>query len=186
MEGFRGPDLTRAILARTTGGSCEALRAQACAYVDGELEPLQADLVAAHLTHCPACTALVAALRAAEVRLPALRAADPGPWFTQRVLRACRPAPAPSLWSRLLQRPRFALEAAYVGAALGYLLLSLPLPGRPEGLGAEPVKGLVAATKPGIGALAGGLHAMAGTFKTREPKRSNATEPGRGAPRPSH
>jgi len=185
MDGYGGPDLTQAILARTSGGSCEALRAQACAYVDGELDPLRAGLVEAHLAHCAGCTGLVATLRAAEARLPELRAVDPGPWFTQRVLRACRPAPTPSLWSRLLHRPRFALEAAYVGGALVFLLLRLPLPGRPEGLGAAPVKGLVSASKPALGAMTQGFHAVAGALQ-REPEPSPATEPRAGAARPSH
>lgn len=183
MDGFRGPDLTQAILARTSGGSCEALRAQACAYVDGELDPVRTGLVEAHLAHCPGCTGLVATLRAAEARLPELRAVDPGPWFTQRVLRACRPAPAPSLWSRLLHRPRFALEAAYVGGALAFLLLRLPLPGRPEGLGAAPVKGLISASKPALGAMTQGFHAVAGALQ-REPEPT--TEPGPAPLRPSH
>lgn len=127
MDAFRSPDLTRAILARTTGGSCEALRAQACAFVDGGLEPLRADLVAAHLAHCPACTQLVATLRAAAGRLPELRAADPGPSLTARVLRATtqRPRATPGT-PRFWQRPRLALEAAYLGAAAGFFALHLP------------------------------------------------------------
>lgn len=184
MDGFKGPDLTQAILARTSGSPCESLRAQACAFVDGELEPMRANLVGAHLAHCPACAQLVATLQGAADRLTELRAADPGPWFTARVLRACGPAPRPSLWRRLLHRPRFALEAAYVGAALAFLLLSLPLPGRPEGLGAAPLKDLVAAAKPGVGALGQGLHAVAGTFR-REAPAPNSTEPGARSPRPS-
>ncbi len=170
-------DLTRAILARTSGGSCLALREQACAYVDGELDPLRKELLEAHLPHCPACAGLVATLRAAERDLPALRAAEPGPWFTQRILRACRPAPMASLWSRLLHRPRFALEAAYVGAALAFLLLMWPLPGRPGGLGAAPVKGWVQATRPGVGALGQGLHAVAEALSMKEGPGAPATEP---------
>lgn len=136
------PDLTRAILARTSGDPCRRLEQLACDFVDGELEAAQAQLAHLHLAHCPACTALVAALGTLQVTLPTLAQADPGPAFTQTVLRATRRAPAgwPALpsalpnprpgavWRRLMARPRIALEAAYLGAAAGLMGTYLPLP----------------------------------------------------------
>jgi len=122
-------DLTRAILARTSGSPCQRLRDLACAYVDGELEADQQDLVRSHLDICPGCAALVTALALSEAALPGLAHLDPGPWFTQAVLRATtRQRPQPSAWWKLMHRPRIALEAAYLGAAAGMLGLSLPLP----------------------------------------------------------
>jgi anti-sigma factor RsiW len=130
LGGAEAADLTRAILARTSGSPCERLRAQACAFVDGELEPGRAALVGAHLEHCPACAALVETLAELQRVLPALAAPDPGPWFTQRVLRATVRAPrgeARTLWATLIRRPRICLEAAYLGLAGGMMgMLALP------------------------------------------------------------
>jgi anti-sigma factor RsiW len=122
-------DLTRAILARTSGSPCRRLRDLACAFVDGGLESGSESLVRAHLETCPGCAALVSALAASQRVLPRLAHLDPGPWFTQRVLRATVHQRAqPSTWWKLMHRPRIALEAAYLGATAGLLGLSLPLP----------------------------------------------------------
>ncbi|HJV48074.1 MAG TPA: zf-HC2 domain-containing protein [Geothrix sp.] len=127
-------DLTRAILARTSGSACERLQSLACAYVDGELEADQTTLVDAHLDHCPACAALVEVLAQTQALLPGMAELDPGPWFTQRVLRATvHQPPRPDFdlgraWSQLMHRPRIALEAAYLGAAASLMGLYLPLP----------------------------------------------------------
>jgi anti-sigma factor RsiW len=132
-------DLTRAILGRTSGSPCQRLQTLACEYVDGELGEGQASLVCAHLEHCQACSALVAALREMDLVLPTLAQVDPGPWFTQRVLRVTVHAPRRDFgfrlriaWSRLLHRPRIALETAYLGAAAGMIGLHLPLPALPS------------------------------------------------------
>ncbi|WLT32709.1 zf-HC2 domain-containing protein [Geothrix sp. PMB-07] len=127
-------DLTRAILARTSGSSCERLQELACDLVDETLDATRSQLAQAHLDGCPGCARLVAALRAAQTALPALAQANPGPWFTQRVLRATvhRPVAARtdlrSLWWKLMHRPRIALEAAYLGAAAGLMGITLPIP----------------------------------------------------------
>lgn len=128
------PELTRAILARTSGDPCHRLQSLACDFVDGALEAEQASLVRLHLGHCGACAALVEALASLQTDLPALAQVDPGPWFTQAVLRATRHQPIRrgadlrDLWWRLMHRPRIALEAAYLGAAAGLMGVYLPLP----------------------------------------------------------
>ena len=128
-------DLTRSILARTSGSPCQRLQALACAFVDGALEPGQGALVRAHLDHCAGCAALVAALRESSTILATLAGADPGPGFTRRVLAATSLAPPcqdegswRSTWARLLHRPRICLEAAYLGAAAGLVGFALPVP----------------------------------------------------------
>lgn len=131
-------DLTRVILARTSGSPCQRLQTLACDFVDGELDEGQGSLVRAHLEHCKACSVLVATLGEMKSILPALAQVDPGPWFTQRILRATLRAPRREFgfelrgtWSKLLHRPRIALEAAYLGAAAGVMGLYLPLPALP-------------------------------------------------------
>jgi len=128
------PELTRAILARTSGDPCHRLQSLACDFVDGTLEVGQASLVHLHLGHCAACAALVGALASLQADLPEMAQVDPGPWFTQAVLRATRRQPPPQeadlrdLWRKLMHRPRIALEAAYLGAAAGLMGIYLPLP----------------------------------------------------------
>ena len=132
-----GPDLTAAILARTSGPACGRLRELACDFVDGTLPGADGDLVRGHLDHCPACQGLVARLKAAALLLPAFASLDPGAGFTASVLSrthpAAAPAPAPDPllagWARLMGRPRAALEAAYLATAAGLILTQLPLPG---------------------------------------------------------
>lgn len=126
-------DLTRAILARTSGSPCLRLQDLACAFVDGELDAGQHDLAQSHLEHCEACSALVAALVECQATLPQLVEVNPGPWLTQRVLRATVHQPPPRFdlnhaWQRLMHRPRIALEAAYLGAAASLMGIYLPIP----------------------------------------------------------
>lgn len=121
--------LTRSILARTSGPPCARMRDLACDFVDGALDAERRALAQVHLDHCPACSALVAALGAAVLMLPRFAEADPGPWFTPQVLRATTRAPRPASrvwWERLLRRPRIALEAAYLGAMAGFIGFNLP------------------------------------------------------------
>lgn len=134
LDAEAAQDLTRAILARTSGSPCLQLEEMACAYVDGELADDQVSLVQGHLAHCHGCAQLVQALRHASAILPRMAEVDPGPWFTARVMRATVHAPRPAafawraIWSQLLHRPRIALEAAYVGTAMSLMGLALPLP----------------------------------------------------------
>jgi len=132
-------DLTRSILARTTGSPCVRLRDLACAFVDGELGEPQIALVKGHLEHCPACRALMASLVELKAVLPALCEVEPGPRFTQEILRVTThlPVPDPWLpswavlrerWMKLIRRPRICFEAAYLGTVAGVVVLNLPLP----------------------------------------------------------
>lgn len=151
-------DLTQRILALTSGSACEHLRPLACDYVDGLLERTPRQLVEGHLAHCEHCTSLVAQLRSSRVLLPVFANATPGPWFTQQVLRACAVAPARSWWSRLMCRPRIALEVAYLATALFVVGVCLPSGGDRD-----------AALGFGARAVAHGLHAVADAITTTEP-----------------
>lgn len=66
------------------------------AYLDGELAPLAATALAAHLPTCPACRSLLAAQRASSAQVRTLLAAPPTPdpaAALQRAIRAAQPAP---------------------------------------------------------------------------------------------
>lgn len=128
-------DLAGSIIARTTGGACSGIENRICAFVDDDSTGLERELVAGHLEHCADCAALVHALRWMKESLPPLAEIEPDVAFVSDVLdattradrRARRAAEQESslagAWRGLLRRPRIALELAYVGAAILYLLL---------------------------------------------------------------
>ncbi|HEX4826267.1 MAG TPA: zf-HC2 domain-containing protein [Candidatus Polarisedimenticolaceae bacterium] len=120
------PELTAAILARTSGPVCGAARDQLCGVADGTLDSIDAELVGRHLEGCAECAALAEALASMRRELPRLFGDHPDPAFLQEVLdrttarnrtprlaERCRAAAR-----RLLDRPRIALEGAFVGAVL--------------------------------------------------------------------
>ncbi|HOX27105.1 MAG TPA: anti-sigma factor [Candidatus Krumholzibacteria bacterium] len=144
---FADPDLTRRILDRTSGRACGRSEVLLGARWDGELDRLDAELLAGHLAHCAACRELATILERLQPMLPSLAEREPGPSFTARVLdQTSRRRPrAARRTSRLVARledlairlqaglrqawgrPRFALEAAWTAAALVSLLVWSPL-----------------------------------------------------------
>ncbi len=129
-------DLTNAILERTSGPACGCARERLCDFVDGRLESNYVEIMSLHLAHCSECAALAAALAEAQQVLPQMCELDPGAGFTSRVLRETsrlRYAP-PAVprsgirqwWQRLIQRPRFSWEAAYLGTLLLVTLFGNP------------------------------------------------------------
>ncbi len=146
------PELSERILARTSGAACDSATARLCAWSDGELDPVEADLVDGHLHHCSECAGLARALAQLQVELPRLAKVDPGPAFLENVLsrtsRRARPEPfGARLAARLVQlldRPRFALEAAFVATAI--LVFPVLIPGSP--LAEVPERALDVLRKP--------------------------------------
>jgi hypothetical protein len=126
--------LTHAVLQSTSGPSCVQAEELLCLDV-GEVSRDEHGLLAAHVRFCPRCSNIQAWLEVAKVVLPALSEFDPGERFTASVLRATSDSPAPApTWSanlrrhigRLLERPRFSWEAAYVGTLLLLALVGNP------------------------------------------------------------
>lgn len=120
-EGF-----ARAILARTSGSACGSARSRLCAFVDGELDAIDAGLVDGHLGHCSECLDLARVLRRMDTDLPFLAKIDPGPGFVEAVLarttRRPRRVPLSDRWaafvSSALERPRVAVEGAFIAVAV--------------------------------------------------------------------
>ncbi len=131
-------DLTRLILARTSGGACARAQDLLCDFVDDLLPREDADLVSQHVDNCPACRHLAGVLSELKEILPRMAEVQPDEKFTEEVMRSTlglRPAPRPGLrarlrewWLRAAQRPRFSLEAAYAGTLLMVLFLGNPFP----------------------------------------------------------
>ena len=129
---LEAPDgLTEAILARTSGPPCGRARALLGDFVDGVLDDTDCDLVDAHLRHCPACTAVAAAVVRLADDLPAFAELRPDPALVGNVLaRTLTPHPPRHRFRdwmraagrRLLSRPRIAWEAGYVAALAVWLI----------------------------------------------------------------
>lgn len=119
-------DLSEEILQKTIGSPCgQAESALGLGF--SLLEPVEASLLEGHLAHCESCSHMENALDLLHQTLPDLRDMDPGPLFTQQVLRATLPRETGlAKWGRiatgLLARPRFAMELAYVAALLVFLI----------------------------------------------------------------
>ncbi len=130
-------DLTGSILERTSGRACGRARELLCDYSDGALDSSYAEIISLHLEHCSECTALAQSLAELNEMLPQMGEIDPGMGFTFRVLRATSRRPResrPSIsvrlkqwWLRLIQRPRFSWEAAYLGTVILVSLMGNPL-----------------------------------------------------------
>ncbi len=134
-------NLTQSILARTSGKSCGQASGLMCDLVDDILDDAQAQLVHLHLAHCPECSRTVAVLTELKHALPELAELQPAPGFTRRVLAALPifEARQPgwkgkvrAWFANLPQRPRFSLEAAYLGTLLILLLFGNPFASLPE------------------------------------------------------
>ena len=133
-EGADAPDLCGSILARTSGSACDRAQPLLCARLDGELDALDAQLLVGHVRGCAECATLGRVLERMAQELPLLAHADPGPWFVERVLARTSRRPRREPWavrlgaavSRWLERPRVALEGAFLATALIVIPLLAP------------------------------------------------------------
>jgi hypothetical protein len=127
--------LARSILDRTSGPACVRVESSLWDFIEGELSSEDSHLLSLHLENCPECRSLAEDLVMMQQELPAMVGIDPGESFTQKVVsstRRLRPY-KPTLkdgfrawWDRMVQRPRFSLEVAYVGALVLFLIFSIP------------------------------------------------------------
>jgi hypothetical protein len=144
--------LTRSVLERTSGGFvCPRVEASLWEFAHGELPSEESHLIALHLDHCTGCRTIAENLVLMQDVLPAMAEIDPGELFTREVVlstsgkRACRPDVRTRFqgwWNRLVQRPRFALEAAYICTVVLIFALSPFLPFRDMALQVIPSKAL--------------------------------------------
>ncbi len=85
---FGDPDLTRRILARTSGSACGRAEALLGGRWDARLDADDDRLLGEHLQRCGRCRALAAVLDRLPPVLSALAEREPGPSFTAAVLAA--------------------------------------------------------------------------------------------------
>jgi len=131
-----GRDLARAIVQRTSGSACPRAEACLCDFVDGVLDEVSSQLVTVHLESCTDCRALAVGLAELKQTLPEFAELDPGRGFTRAVVaqtsayRPFRPDLRSRLlawWTRMVQRPRFSFEAAYLGTLVLVLAFGNPV-----------------------------------------------------------
>jgi predicted anti-sigma-YlaC factor YlaD len=129
--------LTLSILTKTSGPACGQAQELLCGFVDGALPKPDAALVSQHLEYCAECHGLAANLIELQQLLPSLAGIQPDPVFAEEVARATdgtyrlQPGLRTRLlewWIRLVQRPRFSFEAAYLGTLVLVLLVGNPFP----------------------------------------------------------
>ncbi len=128
------PDLSQAVLSRTTGSACGRCRSLLGDLLDGILEGVENELVASHLEACTSCNSLFRAMSELAEVLPQMREMAPDSSFVPEVLRSTRALRHDRLGlSRILEffrglaeRPRFSWEAAYLGTLLVFGLFGTP------------------------------------------------------------
>ncbi len=126
-------DLTTAIMSQTTGTACFEAENILCDSVDGVLGRDDQEILSLHLAHCRDCGSLAETLAELRRVLPEMATLEPDAQFTADVLRVVSAGRRPKSrldlsgwWYRLIRRPRFAWEAAYVGTLLLLLALGNP------------------------------------------------------------
>lgn len=147
MDGRDFEELTRSVLARTSGSSCPSAHERLAPLADGDLEAGDAELIRLHVAHCGECARILDVVAWLAKELPALAEVEPGPAFTRDVMAATAGrrsfAGVVQDWMdrardaarALAVRPRLPLEGAYIGAMVVWLLVAAPfspLRGVPE------------------------------------------------------
>jgi len=130
-----GADVAMPVMAATGGAPCDRARELLASIPDGALDPTDASLLAAHASRCVECRTFGVTVASITDALPILAEWDPGPGFAAAVLARTSRRPAAdtlgdrwrAAWQRLLQRPRFALEAAYVVTLCWLLIFGQPI-----------------------------------------------------------
>jgi hypothetical protein len=133
--------LAATVLLNTIGSACGQAREHLPDHVDQALDSVVRELVEVHLAGCSDCRRLSGTLVALRRELPKLAEISLDGQFTNDVLKATvtRQSRWKSWWqgdwSAWVQRPRFAMEAAYVGLLVVMLVLgafSTPVAALPQ------------------------------------------------------
>ena len=127
--------LAHSILDCTSGSACARVESSLWDFIEGDLNAEDAHLISLQLENCAECRLVAEDLVLIQQELPEMAEIDPGESFTQAVVsvtsglrpyRSSRETGFRAWWDRMIQRPRFPLEAAYVGALVLFLVFSIP------------------------------------------------------------
>ena len=131
-QGGASPDLTAAVLERTSGSACVRAEEILCDHVDDTLQAVDTELLTLHFESCDGCASTASALARLAQILPTMATLEPAGDFVGDVLAAtsARPRPWADLgarwartWAGLLERPRIAWELGYIGGMALWLVV---------------------------------------------------------------
>jgi predicted anti-sigma-YlaC factor YlaD len=122
-------DLVSSVLSKTSGPTCDHVQLVLGDLVDGITSRTDRSLIQRHLAECVTCNELGSIYFELKQDLPLLAELKPDSTLVDDVLAATLPASArirrwwTATWPQLILRPRFALEAAYIGTLALVLVL---------------------------------------------------------------
>jgi predicted anti-sigma-YlaC factor YlaD len=130
-----GAAWTASVMARTAGPACERARLLLASVVDDELAPVDRLLVGGHLARCADCRAFASVWDSVASALPSLAVLEPDASFVGDVLERTSRRPTwrrwaddvRAAWLRVVERPRFAWEVAYVCTLCWLLVFGNPI-----------------------------------------------------------
>ena len=129
------------VLELTIGSACGRAKERLPAFVDRELTAADRELVDLHLASCTECSELATTLAWLRRELPSLAEVPVDERFTRQVLAVTLPIQTrfarwwQQQWAGWIRRPRFAMEAAYVGLLFIMMVLgafSTPVSALPQ------------------------------------------------------
>ena len=128
-------DVTAVVMARTSGSACDRARILLASAADEDVARDDWALLQPHLDRCEDCRAFRATLSATLPALTALAVLEPDETFVFDVLARTSRRPvsaawlvrAQAAWQHMVQRPRFAWEAAYVCTLCWLLVFGQPM-----------------------------------------------------------
>lgn len=127
--------LVASVLAQTSGPACERARLLLASAPDDDLAPDDHLLVGGHLERCADCRAFASLWDSVASALPSLAALEPDASFVDDVLARTSRRPTwrwwaddvRAAWLRVVERPRFAWEVAYVCTLCWLLIFGNPI-----------------------------------------------------------
>jgi len=138
-----GEDFAKTVLARTTGPACRRCRSMLSDFLADTLRDVDRSLITSHLKSCKFCNELCQVVVETLDVLPRMREMRTDPAFAREVTAATREycrkrndfvLSILGFFEKLLARPRFGWEAAYLITMLMFALFGTPLsPARDAG-----------------------------------------------------
>jgi hypothetical protein len=128
-------ELVNSILQATNSNTCSEAGDLLVDYIDKALDLSTSEILSGHLANCSSCNKTAMALRQLKYDLPHIALREPPADLLEAVLRQTLPWPTRLIrkistanfnFSNLIYRPRFSLEASFLGTILWLAVFGLP------------------------------------------------------------